>query len=194
MSGPAISLQTLIERFWVAPDNAEWTPKTTAVSLAELKEWMSSEDIEVLGFIDGLIDDQRFRIEPPLPVADYIVWVKHYYGRCLRENPDGEWSESSYSAGWNLVGIFISLWDDTDVPGKHLLNLKNWLAETYRGADECLKTCIVHATLEHLFERKLIRKYFSDWKDDPVLAIPYREACLWDIKTPLSRKLKNIHG
>jgi DNA-binding transcriptional MerR regulator len=68
-----------------------------------------------------------------------------------------------------------------------LLDLKKWLAKLYTAADEGLRLCIVHATLEHLFERKDIRKYFSDWQQDPVLAPAYKEACLWEGKTPLSR-------
>jgi hypothetical protein len=113
--------------------------------------------------------------------------VEHYYGRCFRENPDGEWSDSAYSAGWDLVGVFIELWDNDSVPREHLLDLKEWIAGLYKTGNAGLRTCVVNATLEHLFERKPIRKYFSDWRKDPLLAAAYGEACLWDIKTPLSR-------
>jgi hypothetical protein len=116
-----------------------------------------------------------------------VVWAKHYYERCLRENPEGKWANSAYSAGWDLVGFFLSLWDDESVPRKLLLDLKKWLADLYKDADENLRNCIVLATLEHLFERKPIRKYFADWCDDPILARAYEEACLWNGKTPLSK-------
>jgi hypothetical protein len=65
--------------------------------------------------------------------------------------------------------------------------LKVWIAELYKNADDRLRTCIVNAALEHLFERKPIRKYFLDWRDDPILSTAYNEACFWDGKTPLSR-------
>jgi len=187
MAQTNVTLASLIERLWIARENAEWTPKNTVLPLADLKVWMDSGDMEVLGFIDALIHDRRFRVEPALPIFDYVRWVIHYYGRCFRENPDGQWSDSSYSAGWDFVGIFISLWDDDTVPRSHLLELKSWLADLYRTADDRLRTCIVHASLEHLYERKPIRKYFSDWLSDPILAAAYNEACLWDRKTPLSR-------
>lgn len=187
MSHPEVTVASLIDRFWIASERGEWTPKTDLLPLAELKIWMLSADIEVLGFVYAMIHDHRFRIEPPLPVLEYVPWAKHYYERCFRENPDGDWANSSYSAGWDLVGFFISLWDNETVPRDSLLNLKKWLAKLYFTADEGLRLCIVHATLEHLFERKAIRKYFSDWQQDPVLAPAYKEACLWDKKTPLSR-------
>jgi hypothetical protein len=187
VSAENITLKSLIERLWIAPENAEWKAKTAVLPLGDVKRWMESGDIEVLGFTDAMIHDGRFRVEPPLPVEDYVRWVKHYYGRCFRENPDGEWSDSSYSAGWDLVQVFISLWDNVAVPRELLLELKLWIAELYKNTDDRLRTCIVNATLEHLFERKPIRKYFSDWRNDPVLSKAYSEACLWDIKTPLSR-------
>lgn len=182
-----ISVQSLIERLWIAPKDAEWTPKTDVLPLSELKEWMDSSDIEVLGFVDALIHDQRFRIEPPLDTTHYVHWVKRYYGRCFRENPDGEWSDSSYSAGWDFVGVFLSLWDNEAVPRSILIDLKSWLSSLYRDGDSRLRTCVVQATLEHLFERELVRKFFADWKNDYTLGRAYAEACLWDRKTPLSR-------
>lgn len=187
MSHPEITVASLIDRFWIAPECGEWTPKTDLLSLDEVKIWMQSSDIQVLGFVYAMIHDHRFRIEPPLPVLDYVAWAKHYYERCLLENPEGKWANSAYSAGWDLVGFFFSLWDDESVSRKLLLDLKKWLAKLYTTADEGLRLCIVNATLEHLFERKDIRKYFSDWQQDPVLAPAYKEACLWEGKTPLSR-------
>ena len=187
MSPENVTVHSLIERLWIAPEHAEWTPKTNVLPLTDVKHWMASDDIEVLGFTDAMIHDARFRIEPPLQVEDYVLWVKHYCGRCFRENPDGEWSDSSYSVGWELVRVFIKLWDNDTVSRELLLDLKLWLAGLYKNGDERLRTCIVTATLEHLFERKPIRKYFTDWRNDAILTTVYNEACLWDRKTPLSR-------
>ena len=187
MPAENVTVRDLIERLWIAPENAEWKPKTNALPLTDVKLWMESDDIEVLGFTNTMIHDGRFRIEPPLPVVDYVRWIKHYFERCFRENPDGEWSDSSYSAGWDLVGVFIELWDSKAVPRELVLELKIWIAGLYKNADDRLRTCIVNATLEHLFERKPIRKYFSDWQKDAILAAGYSQACFWDKKTPLRR-------
>lgn len=188
MSAENVTVNTLIERLWFAPENAEWKPKTDVLLLSDLKEWMESDDIEVLGFTNAMIHDGRFRIDPPLGVEDYLAWVKRYYGRCFLENPDGEWSDSSYSAGWDLVGVFITLWDNKTVPRELLQALKRWIGELYKKGDDRLRTCLVNATLEHLFERKPIRKYFADWQHDATLVVAYDQACLWDRKTPLSRE------
>jgi hypothetical protein len=186
MGHEQVTVEELIERFWIVRDHDGWIPKTETIALQQLLDSMKCEDIEVLGFLDGLLHDGRFRVEPALSSAQYVDWIKHYYERCFRENPDGEWSESSYSAGWALVRVFIHLWDDETVPRELLNDLKAWLADTYKQGDSCLRTCIVNASLEHMFERKLIRKYFSDWQKDPILAVAFSEACLWDRKTPLS--------
>jgi hypothetical protein len=47
MSAENVTVNTLIERLWIAPENAEWKPKTDILPLNDLKEWMHSGDIEV---------------------------------------------------------------------------------------------------------------------------------------------------
>jgi hypothetical protein len=85
------TLQDIIDRLWVAPSHAEWTPKTNVISLADLHRWFTSNDIEILGFSMAMIDDARFKIEPPLSISEYKDFVKYYYERCILENPQGQW-------------------------------------------------------------------------------------------------------
>jgi len=121
-----------------------------------------------------------------------LDYVMEYFGRCLRENPDGEWSDSRYSAGGTLVNIFAGLWRDSSVPREALQELKAWLGGLYKEGSEEVRTCIVQATLEHLFEQKEIRDLFSDWMNDPVLAIAHSEASEWyqgGGSTPLGKGL-----
>ena len=59
------------------------------------------------------------------------------------------------------------------------MELKEWLGRLYDEGDENLRTCIVTATFEHLFEQKDIRDFFSDWKKRPVLATAHKEASEW---------------
>lgn len=187
---PLPTLEELRDRFWRTYKDAEWKPKTDVIPGDELREWMKSNDLEVLGFLNSLIHNHRFRIEPPIDLADYIAFVKHYYGRCLRVNPDGEWCKGRYPAGWDIVKIFCSLWDEKEQPTKVIAGLKKWLAEIYRKGDSDVRLCLETATLEHLFERKAIRKFFSDWKKDAVLLQAYENAMLWAKggKSPLSRR------
>ena len=57
MSAENETLKSVIERLWVAPENAEWTPKTDVLPLSDVKRWMESDDIEVLGFTDAMIHE-----------------------------------------------------------------------------------------------------------------------------------------
>jgi hypothetical protein len=117
--------------------------------------------------------------------------VKHYYERCLKEDPDSKWADSRHSAGTTLVNVFASLWKDSSVPREVLKELKTWLGRLYAEGDEGIRTCIVTATLEHLFEQQDIREFFSDWRNDPVLTIAHKEASKWYSgggKTPLGKQ------
>ena len=173
------TLQEIINRLWYTPANAEWSPKTNVVALNDVQRWMESTDIETLGFTHHLLSDTRFRVEPPISVAEYVRFTKRYYERCLRENPDGEWSSPSYIAGGELVNIFASLWRDSSVPRPILEDLKSWLGELYKQGDTKLRKCLIHGTLEHLFEQEVIRKFFDDWIDDRVLSVAHSEASQW---------------
>src|SRR5215510_2105784 len=187
------TLGELVNRFWDAPDNAEWKPKKDVIPRADLDEWIKSEDMEVLGFLNAMIHDHRFRFDPPIDICDYVAFVQLYYGRCFRESPEGEWSKGRFVAGWDIVGIFCTLWDGK-VSRKILIDLKTWLADIYRKGDCDVRYCLETATLEHLFERPAIRRFFSDWKDDDVLRPAYENALLLvkgGGKTPLSRKRGN---
>jgi hypothetical protein len=173
------SLQDIIDKLWTTPEDAEWIPKTDTVALSDIQRWMASSDIEILGFTSGIFANGRFRVEPSITIDEYVRFTKHYYGRCLRENPEGDWSDSRYAAGTDLVNIFASLWRDTSVPRPVLEDLKAWLGSLYKDGDSDLRTCIVQATLEHLFEQEPIREIFADWLDDEVLAEAHREASEW---------------
>jgi hypothetical protein len=186
------TLQDIIDRLWMAPDDAEWSPKTDVVSLTDIRRWFSSTDVEIQGFAHDLIDGGRFRIEPSISVNEYKDFVMEYYERCILENPDGEWSDSRYSAGSTLVNIFAALWRDSSVSREILQELKAWLGRLYKANGAEIRTCLVTATLEHLFEQKDIRDFFSDWKNDPALAIAHKEASEWYLgggNTPLGKPL-----
>lgn len=160
------------------------SPPTTPIPREKVLRWMQSDDIEALGAVYALMADQRHhqRVDPPVLLSDSHLFLMRYYERCFLENPDGRWSSSRYEAGWDVVNWFASLWDDRDVPRELLHELKQWLAKLYKNGDEALRTCLVTATLEHLFERREIAKYFEDWKKDLLLKQAYEDALLWPEK------------
>ncbi|GAB4373313.1 MAG: hypothetical protein Kow00128_22790 [Deltaproteobacteria bacterium] len=152
--------------------------KATPISKERVLAWMQSKDIQVLGAVCYLIFDKRCypRIEPPLTINDFSGFLMHYYGRCFRENPDGKWSQTRYEAGWAVANWFAHLWDDKTVPRKVPSQIKDWLGRIYKEGNEEIRTCVITATLEHLFEHKGIAGYFADWKKDPSLKLAYDEA------------------
>lgn len=155
--------------------------RSSPISRHKVLEWMSSHDQEALGALYHSITDGRFssRIEPALSSDAYHSFARAYFGRCLREDPNGKWTNSRYSAGWDLVGWIAGLWKDRNAQDAALAEWKRWLAELYRQGDAELRTCLVTATLEHLFELPGMPNYFADWKADPSLADAHAQAMEW---------------
>lgn len=155
--------------------------ETGRIPNSKAQEWMNADDPEALGALYHLLFDRRFtaRIDPPLTFEDYQSFARAYFGRCLREDPKGAWVDSRYSAGWDLVGWIASLWKNREVHEAALADWKRWLAELYKGGDEDLRTCLVTATLEHLFEQPGLPEFFAEWKEDPLLAEAYGQAMEW---------------
>jgi len=150
------------------------------ISRQKILEWMSTDDWEALGALYHSITDRSFssRIEPPLKPDEYQSFARLYFGRCLREDPQGKWINSRYSAGWDLVAWIANLWK-ADNQDTALAEWKSWLAEMYKQGDAELRTCLVTATLEHLFELRGMPNYFADWKADPSLADAHAQALEW---------------
>ena len=53
------------------------------------------------------------------------------------------------------------------------------VGDLYRSGAEDLRKAIVTATLEHLFERPELARFFADWRDDRELRVAYDEAMEW---------------
>jgi hypothetical protein len=141
---------------------------------------MQAEDADTLGALYVFLSkpEHANRVTPPLdfdPVFDFML---RYYEFCLKTNPENRWANSAYSAGGDLVGWFVSMWDNGR-DKKYLNAIKSRLAELYISGSADLKKCIEHAIIEHLFERKSIREFFEDWRDNPQLRPAYEEGMLW---------------
>jgi hypothetical protein len=58
------TLQEIIDKLWIAPEHAEWTPKTDVLLLSDVREWAKSSDIEILGLSMPLFTTAIFRWNP----------------------------------------------------------------------------------------------------------------------------------
>jgi hypothetical protein len=133
---------------------------------------MGSDDPEMLGAVNALLMEEECfpRVQPPPEVSEYARFFTAYTERCLLEDAEGEWTDSRFAAGLNWVRFFVSLFEDPEVPRGEVHALKTWLERLYRESDAVMRLGLVTAIVEHLFEVRAVAEYFSDWKDDPVLA------------------------
>jgi len=147
-----------------------------------IRNWLNSGQIEILAVIYEFSYKKEIyeKIVPPLTFIDYYKLITKYFSLCFEKNhKDDYWIHSRYSAGRDLVGWFVNLWDDKHTSKKYLKSMKDWMANLYKKGDGELKECLITATLEHLFEDKKIIKYFSDWRKDPELKIAFQTAKEW---------------
>jgi hypothetical protein len=152
---------------------------THPIARQRVLEWMRTDDIECMGAIYSLITDHFDRIQPSLQFDEYRPFVSTYFQRCLLEDPQGEWAETRYRAGHNIIVWFVWAWRDPSQRTSTVAEFKEWLAALYVAGDSEVRTCLVQATLEHLFENTEVAEYFSDWKVHPVLSTAYSEAMEW---------------
>jgi hypothetical protein len=154
----------------------------TSISRDRVENWMEAadNDPDVLGAIYVFLSKVRHsqRVKPPLSFDPVFNFVLRYYEFCLKFNPESEWANSRYSAGSDLVGWFIWMWDEKREK-KYFAAIKLTLEKLYITGDAEMQKCIVHAVIDHLFERKTVRAFFADWKCNPKLRAAYDDGMVW---------------
>ena len=155
-------------------------PERQSVPRSRVLEWMKSEDADTLGATYVFLSKAQHthRVVPLLEFDPVFAFTLRYYEFCLKTNPESKWANSAYSAGADLVGWFVWMWDEGR-DKRYFETIKSRLAELYISGSPERKKCIEQAIIEHLFERKPIRKFFSDWKANPQLQPAYEEGMRW---------------
>jgi len=146
-----------------------------------IRKWIISGDIEALALLYVLLNKKNYfmKIRPHLSFIDYFNLIKNYFTLCFETDHDHPRIISRYTAGRDLIGWFMSFWNDENIPRKYLEEMKEWLAKLYKEGDKDIKECLVTATLEHLFEDLGVLDFFSDWENDPELKEAYESAKEW---------------
>jgi hypothetical protein len=165
-----------------------------SVPQSQVRKWMESEDTDTLGATYVFLSktEHTGRVIPPLEFDRVFDFMLRYYEFCLKTNPESKWANSGYSAGGDLVGWFVWMWDEGR-DRRYFETIKSRLAKLYVSASPELKKCIEHAIIEHLFERKPIRKFFGDWKNNPQLQPAYEEGMMWVTKGGTSPLTESRH-
>lgn len=152
---------------------------TGTVSASQVRIWLRSTSVEVLGAVNVHIMQNTRRVRPPLSMDEICSTVQEYYRQCLTQNlQDSQYAPNRSIAGLELVGWFRSLWRDPAVPREYVdrlrAMLRNLCAENKVPQDQ-----MAGAVLEHLFEMPEITEFFADWKSDPRLREAFELAVRW---------------
>jgi hypothetical protein len=171
--------------------------ETRVIPAERVKSWMSSTEPDVRGATYAFLHSRHVaRVLPAVSFDEVFDYILGYFEWCIRSDPaPGGWANTRYSAGWDLVGWFLGLWDQGHEK-RYFDAIKSRLASLYSAGEPELKKAIEHAVIEHLFERKQVRKFFADWESDPLLKPAYDEGMLWVThggKSPLSGSEDEIH-
>ena len=145
-----------------------------------VEQGMLSNDIKTLGATYGLLVNSahRIRVTPPIDDYDCLEFFHRYFSRCFIEDPTQDWTHSRYVVGWDLANL-MKVWSAESRSQELIAKTESWLREVYLSTSDEIRTCIVHATLEHAFESRKLRRHFANWKSHPSLRNAYEEASLW---------------
>ena len=154
--------------------------KSAPIPHEAIKRWMETQNIEAMGALMSLLANEKHsqRIDPPIVFEEYFPFAKRYYERSIRENPDGEWSDSRTTAGYDFAKWFLQLWKDWSFYESEIKQLKTLLRKLYEEGDEEFRSNFVTSILEHLFQESEVADYFADWQNEPSLSPAYAEAKL----------------
>ncbi len=104
--------------------------------------------------------------------------MTEYFERCILTDPVGERTLTRNGAAWEAQDCIFDAWESEGGSSESFMNEKSgWRSCTEPGMKN--QAAIVDGILEHLFEKKGLRKWFADWKADSELKTAYDEARLW---------------
>ena len=157
---------------------------------------MTDPNLQVQAVAHHVIVTDEKRVVPPLENPVIFDFELSHMRRVILEDPKENWSAENpleddfittrYSQGMDFVRWFKVLWNEPVTNQQLIARLKNLLRDTYLAGDVDARECIVNGYLEHLYESRGIRKYFSDWDADPVLRGASEMAKKWRAEADLS--------
>jgi hypothetical protein len=148
------------------------------ISLDKVRKWMDATDLDALGALYALLTEPAHaaRINPPIDTCEVSAFLRHYFTRCITENPESEWADSRYSAGWDIARWLKHWAKSKDLHVAELTAWTRWLGELYKKSDGAIRLAIETATLEHALDDSEVASLFKDWLDDPELAAGYQRS------------------
>jgi hypothetical protein len=151
----------------------------SVISEKKVREWMTTTDVDAMGALYALLSEpgQVARIKPSIDKYEVSAFLRRYFERCITENPESEWADSRYSAGWDIARWLKHWTKSKDLDSDELAEWATWLGELYKKGDSAIQLSIETAILEHVLDDPAIAQLFADWPKDPQLADGYQK-CL----------------
>lgn len=149
------------------------------VHLEEVKRWLKSADIDVAGAtFTFLLEPEHFRkVKPDIRQDVFLNISFDFLEECMRRDPKSEWAPSRYEAAHTLNNLIRKSW--TEISPRLAEWIKGRLGQFYLSSDDSVRLSLETGTLEHLFEDREIRQYFSGWNNDQGLRGAFQRSCDW---------------
>lgn len=167
-----------MEKQWTVDEIISHFEQKAPISGALVLKWLDTDDLEILGVVYHYLNEQRYAnrvtFQPPFEVIKPRIF--DFLERCLIEDPVGEWCLTRYEAAREFARWFAWWWKAPFVSRPYLLEFKNRLARVCRENDEAVVVAVGTGALEHLFTKKKVVEFFSNWRDDPALRDVFTQA------------------
>lgn len=143
----------------------------SAIDGGLLTKAIDSSDIITLGLVYSILHtpETRSRVFPYLNYESYNRLHFKYLPMCLTSCMESEWIEPQHLAGYAIARWLEELWKHREERADDLKEWKNKLECMFRDGDQEARNCIINSVLEHIVSNPEVRKYLSDWRQDPLL-------------------------
>lgn len=140
---------------------------STTISLAVLREWISSDDIDTAGAALAYLTDAKYftKIQPSVSRELFFVLMRTVVERAIVLDPKSEWAPSRYEAAYSMTNWIKSEWASMSDVIRN--DIRQWIESLYRRSNPDIQQSLETGLLEHLFENKDIQTYFANWSLDP---------------------------
>lgn len=175
---------SLMDRNAFLQELAYYKQSSESIPIEKVLEWMETEDLGAMGAVSEIVTLVEFveRINTEIDQEILERFLYRYYERCLIEDPEDDYADNRYETCRSLLAWFQALPKDVDPDSNSfIVNMKYWMEEIYRRSDQDIRKAITYGALEHILEQERWQKFFSNWKNDPVLAESYDSAMEWAI-------------
>jgi hypothetical protein len=145
----------------------------------DVRRWMKDDDLETLALVYDLTNKAWSRITPELSGDEQCAFMTQYLIECITiDRKDGDYVHSGFEAAWEFAAWLKHL-DHIGASDSIIRRALSYLESAYRRSDLKTRNRIETGAVEHILERKPLRKYFEHWAQDPELEPAHRLCLEW---------------